>query len=495
MAAILWVVLSRPQPDKPYQAGLACFQREDWDCCIANFEEVLALEANYRDTAQRLDECRQRRVVETKSQDVKDAWSEITRCEAAEDWDCLREKSYEIATKLDPQDQGTRKKFAEASLRQAQAVMDDDPDTALGLLREAQDLDVDPLPQGFQSTMDQLEGYLAGATAYAAGDWETTIAALTPYLEFRDSRDLVYDSYVRLCQAALKAGDLEESRKQADQALLIKPDGAEAVACGMGIADATYEALMQQAQGNLDQGQWQQAIEICKQALAVKSDDQQAQDCIGRANDGLYQEAAARGQNLLNKCQLNEAIAAFNEALAIKPGDSAAQAGIAQASSLQQPVTKRLANSYDDWRGTQGYNGWTYLAQVGGAVQEIGSDGSIYWWDRGEGSRIQQDGQHPGRSMEAVRRWRSSVNGTVKVYLQYRLQNGRGNTLLTLRQDGRTVWSQNVVSTSVLSDQMTLAVSAGTNLDLVVNSNGSQTDDLTLLRMTIDQQVSQCTPQ
>ena len=52
-----------------------------------------------------------------------------------------------------------------------------------------------------------------------------------------------------------------------------------------------------------------------------------------------------------------------------------------------------------------------------------------------------------------------------------------------------------MVSTSVLSDQMTLAVSAGTNLDLVVNSNGSQTDDLTLLRMTIDQQVSQCTPQ
>jgi hypothetical protein len=46
----------------------------------------------------------------------------------------------------------------------------------------------------------------------------------------------------------------------------------------------------------------------------------------------------------------------------------------------------------------------------------------------------------------------------------------------------------------VQSQETTLDVSAGSNLDLVVNSNGSQTNDFTVLRMTIEQQVQQCEP-
>lgn len=495
VAVILFFVLNRPQPDKPYQAGLACFQREDWVCCISNFEEALAIEPGYRDAAERAEECRQRQVESAKSEELKDAWSEIARCNSAEDWTCVREQAKTIATKLDPADAGARKEYAAASLKLAQEAMVDDPEKALESLMEALDLDVEPLPEGFEATRSQLEDYLAGASAYATGDWEQAISLLTPLAGFRDSVDLVYDSYVRLCQQALKDGDLETARQEAEQALALKPAGVEAMTCVTGITDASYEALMTQAQARLDAGEWQAAIDICTQAQNVKPDAQEPLDCVVRATDALYQASFAQGQDFLNRCRLDEAIAAFQQALTFKPGDSAAQDGINQAQQLKTPVTRKLADSYNDWSSSQGNNGWYYLAQVGGAMQEVAWGGDFaYWWDRREGSRIQQDGQHPGRSMEAVRRWRSPISGVVRVSIQYLLQNGRGNTLLSLRQDGRTVWSQTVVNTNVQSHQETLNVSAGSNLDLVVNSNGSQTNDFTILRMTIEQQVQQCGP-
>jgi tetratricopeptide (TPR) repeat protein len=372
--------------------------------------------------------------------------------------------------------------------------MESDPEAALGLLNEVRDLDVESLPAGFDQTFNQLDSYLSGVAAYGQGDWQEAIDQLTPILAFLDGRDRVYDSHVRLCQSALRAGDLETAQQEAAEALALNPDAAEAAACAAGITDASYETLMAQAQRDLDEGQWQAAIAICQQALSLKSDDAAPTDCIARATDGLYQESFSQGQDLLGRCRLDEAIAAFNQALSYQPGDSAAQAGVSQAQQLKTPIARRLADSYDDFRSSQGYNGWYYLAQAGGALQQIPWGGDAYWWDRGQGSRIQSDGQHPGSNMEAVRRWSSPINGVVKVYIQYRLQNGRGNTQLSLRQDGRSVWSQTVFNTDVLSHQTTLNVSAGSNLDLALNSNGSQTNDLTLLRLTIEQQVQQCEP-
>jgi tetratricopeptide (TPR) repeat protein len=494
VAAVLYFVLGQPQPDKPYQAALACIVQEDWSCCIANLEQTLVIDAAYRDAATRLQDCRERQIASTQQATLEGAWSKVARCKAAGDLDCVRATAYDIAIKLDPEDVGARNEYAEASLQMAREIMASDPQAALGLLNEVRDLDVEALPAGFDQTFNQLDSYLSGVAAHGRGDWQEAIDQLTPILAFLDGRDRVYDSHVRLCQAALEAGDLETAQQEASEALALSPGAAEAAACAAGITDASYETVMAQARRQLDDGQWLAAIDTCQQALGIKPDDAASTDCIARAADGLYQESFSQGQDLLDRCRLDEAIAAFNQALSYRPGDSAAQAGIGQARQLQTPVTRRLTDSYDDWRTSQGYNGWYYLAQVGGATQEIPWGGDAFWWDRGQGSRIQQDGQHPGSNMDAVRRWRSPVNGTVKVYIQYRLQNSPGNTLLSLRQDGRSVWSQTVFNTNVLSHQTTLDVSAGTNLDLVLNSNGSQTNDFTMLRMTIEQQVQQCEP-
>ena len=197
----------------------------------------------------------------------------------------------------------------------------------------------------------------------------------------------------------------------------------------------------------------------------------------------------------MKKCQLTAAIQAFNQALQVKPNDKTAQDGAARARQLQAPVTQRVADSYDDFSSTQGRSGWYYYARVGGTLQEIGWAGNAYWWDRREGSRIQQEGQHPGSNMEAVRRWRSSVNGKISVLIRYYLQDGRGYSRVTLLQNGSQVWGQSVSSLNELSAQVTLDVAVGTNLDLVLNNAGSQTNDFTLVRMTIDRQISQCTPQ
>ncbi len=289
--------------------------REEWGCCIANLEQTLTLDPAYRDAAPRLQECRQRQIETAQQAELEGAWSKITRCKAAGDWDCVRATAKDIAVKLDPQDVGAAREFAEASLQQAQEIMNDDPAAALGLLQEALDLDFEPLPAGFTQVYNQLDGYLAGAAAHAGGEWPEAIARLTPVLSFLDARDLIYDSHVRLCQAALRSGDLANADQEAANAKQLRSDAPEADACAAGVADANYETLMAQAQRELDQGQWQAAIAICDQALLLSPDAQAPNDCIAQGNDGLYQDSFAQGQDLLNRCRLDQAIAAFNQAL------------------------------------------------------------------------------------------------------------------------------------------------------------------------------------
>lgn len=496
VAAILYFVLGQPQPDSPYQAGLACFQREDWGCCVENFQKTLALDPGYRDAASRMAQCQDRQITDAQGQELKDAWSEIARCKSSEDWDCVRENALAIATKLDRKDDGARKEFAEASLTMAQGIMDVDPEIAIGFLRDVQDLEVEPLPANFQSTLDLLTAYQAGATAYAGGNWQTAIDELSAAGNFRDSQEIIADSHVRLCRSALAQGDLKTADQEVSNAKQVDPQNSDADTCADAITDAHYEATMTEANALLESGMWEDAIAVCRDASSLDSAAQEPKECMARANEELYRASLARGQDLLARCHLNEAIAAFNEAQTFKPNDSAAQSGITEAQTLQKPVTTRLADSYDDWSSNQGTNGWYYLAHPGGQTQEIPWGGDAYWLNRGEGSRIQRDGQHPGRSADVTRRWRSNINGSITVNIQHRLENPRGNTQILLRQNGRILFNETVSTTSFRqAPPISLTVSSGDNIDLVVGSNGNQTNDMTLVRMTIEQMVPQCTPQ
>jgi hypothetical protein len=97
--------------------------------------------------------------------------------------------------------------------------------------------------------------------------------------------------------------------------------------------------------------------------------------------------------------------------------------------------------------------------------------------------------------VEVIRRWRSTVTGQVIVTITYSLETSLGSTYFYLEQDGQRGNRVYVSSTREQSVQIPWTVAAGHNLDLVLNANGTQTNDYTYLHMMVQQQVAQCTRQ
>lgn len=528
-AGLVWF-LTRPDTDGFYQEALRCERAGNWSCCVDELEQVVSLDAGFRDAGKRLLECRRQR-------DIELAWKELARCREAKDIECVRVNGCRIAAGLDPADVGAGNACADASLTLARERMEDDPEAALQLLTEVKALNLASLPGDFEPTMARLTRYLEGQAAFAAGNWLEAVERLDPVADFRDSRDLLYLAHARQCEALLQAGELDPAQAAADVALKLKNSGAEARSCSEAIRDERYareldearthlaakaypaavaaaeralgyrgadetaldiivQAYLEQGQAELAAGRYQEAITIAQQALAVRSGDPEVIAVQTQATQALYDNALGRGQVALNACRLPEAVQAFQEALSFKPNDKPATDGIKRAQELQTPITRRIADTYDDWSSQQGKNGWYYLGRTGGTDREIGWDRDAFWWNRGEGSRIARDGQHPGRNLEVVRRWRSTVSGEITLALQYMLQDRRGNTSLYIQVNGRTIWSNNVTSTSLQQPKVgPITVSAGNNVDFIVNANGRQEADFTVLRVTIFQQVAQCVRQ
>ena len=473
--------------DRIYADGLDCFQSENWACCTNEFQKVVDIDPTYRDAAERLDECQHR-------WDLDTTWKELNRCLLIDDWACIRETSQTIITELDPTDPAARKASVDASFELATQMAEEDPEQALQILQEAEESGGATLPDGFDGLAATLESYLAGIEAFGKKEYPDAIDLLTPIRSFGDSEERIYTSYVRLCNAALEEGELAAAGEYAREARAIKPGGAEAQACAAGIEEDQYAAQLATGLAHLDAEEWEQALETCAAALDIDPGGGDAKNCIEQANQALYEEQIELGQANLAKCQLDDAIAAFDNALYFKPNDATAKAGIAEATELEKSDTKQIADSWNGWSSAQGRNGWYYLA--GPARQQISWGGDGYWWNRGEGSRIQQKNQHPGRGIEVVRRWKSGINGTVKVKLDFRLENWRGNTQLTILKNGQRIWSGTARSTS--NQTITtppFSVAPENNIDLVVGPNGSQTNDNTFVHVTIFSQVPRCKPQ
>ena len=491
-AVLVYSLTQSPGPEKVYAEGLACYQAENWPCAVDRFTTVLTEDPAFKDAATRKAEAERRVAVES-------AWTQITRCQAPDpdDWACVYKQARIIFADLDPKDDRARSLFAEAAFHQAQDAQRTDPDAAIALLRDVKDdAQITQIPAGFEDLYDRLDGYLSGAGAYAGGDYGKAVSLLEPVADYLDSRGMLYQSHVRLCQVALKTDDLAAAQDHADEALRFDRSGSEALACADAIRQTGVESIMVEARSLLAAAKWQDAITTCQQALEVETDNSEAQACIGQANDALYQGALTAAQELLRKCQLDQAIAAFDEVLMYKPGDASAEQGKQQAAALKTPKTARIADSYDDWSSNQGSGGWHYLARASGADQQIGWGGDAFWWNRGEGSRIRQDSQHPGSGVDMVRRWVSPIAGSIVADIQYRLQDGRGNTLVYLNANGGNVLSRNAGGSGFQSARVgPLNVSPGSTLDLGVNSNGSVTYDNTMIRMTIFRQLAQCQPQ
>lgn len=495
--ALAAYLLTRPKPERFYTDGLRCQQRQDWSCCVDNLERTREIAPDFRDVAARLAECQCHQAADN-------AWREITRCQAAEDWDCIHQRARQLVKDLScANDLAARKQFALAAYRVAQSQADSDPAAASALLQEVMDAGVkaEELPDGFDALFSTLDAYLKGIETYLAGDFRGALALLQPVSGRWDARDYLYQSHVRLCQTAVDGGQLDEAESEANAALALEGDDVAAPSCLAAVRGRRADALLAESQSQRDAGRLQEALASAQAALALRPGDSEAQAAIETANRLIAEDLEAQhraklqeAQALLELCHLPEAIAAFDAALVLKPDDPEAAQGRQRALSLSQPDQRRIADSYDNWSSQQGAGGWSYLARAGGGDQQIGWGGDAYWWDRREGTRIANDGQHPGRYVEAVRRWRSTVNGQIIVALQYKLADGRGSTTFYVQQAGRTIWSASVNSTSLQQPKVgPLTITAGTNLDFIVNSNGRPEADFTVLRVTIFQEVLRCT--
>ena len=485
IAFIAFLFLRSSGPEQAYSAGLECFRNEDWPCCVNEFQKVVDEDPAFRDAQDRLNECQQR-------WDLDTAWKELGRCQTAEDWECVRKNASKVM-ELDPTDAPARKALAQANYNLARELLEDDPAQAFELLKAVKRLHLESPPEGFGEMFDQLQSYLQGVQAYSASDYKKAIETLTPLSAFLDSSTLIYTSHIQLCRQALKDGDLTEASRQARSAEKIDPNGAEVQSCNESITSNAFAALLAEGEDALSQRAWEKAIDACTQALQLQPDDADAEQCIDQARQALYQRFMTQGQTLIQQCKLDEAIDAFNQALTYQPDSQEAAEGIAKAQDLKQSDYKLIADSWSGFSSVQGRNGWYYLA--GSARQQIPWGGDGYWWNRWEGSRIQQKNQHPSYNAEMVRRWVSGINGTVVVRLDYRLENWRGNTYVAILKNGKKLWgaTANTTRNQTVTTQP-FTIKKGDRIELAVYANGSQTNDNTFVRMRISRQIPRCTP-
>jgi len=167
-----------------------------------------------------------------------------------------------------------------------------------------------------------------------------------------------------------------------------------------------------------------------------------------------------------------------------------------------------VADSAGDYSSTQGENGWFYgysdtnntftlLPRYGGFINSFSAistnwnlDGTNSWL------LLDQFGGHPegiicGRltnTLSAVRRWVSTVAGTVQVSATLKdLDTGGGNGVAgSIVVDGVTVISRSIGDGGSTNFTTPAIVSVGSTVDCVLDAkNGDECYDYTLFRITI----------
>lgn len=133
--------------------------------------------------------------------------------------------------------------------------------------------------------------------------------------------------------------------------------------------------------------------------------------------------------------------------------------------------------------GTQGPI-WYYKDSSGANLSWTGT----YWAGSGY-LGIWDTGGHPGNPLDSVRRWIAPADGDVRITGTAANVSGCGGpssgTLVSIRKNGVTLWSQVVPGSGSYPYDVTTSVVATDELDFVINSNGSVTCDSTQFDPTI----------
>jgi len=146
-------------------------------------------------------------------------------------------------------------------------------------------------------------------------------------------------------------------------------------------------------------------------------------------------------------------------------------------------VGSTIYSASGQFSGTQGPI-WYYLDSVGTLLTWAGS-----YWSGSTSLSIWDTGGAPGHPLNAVRRWVSPADGDIRitgVAENYSGCSGLSNgTVVTIKKNGTTLWTQVVPPTGTVPYDVSTTVSATDEIDFVLNHNGNQTCDSTRFDPTI----------
>lgn len=147
--------------------------------------------------------------------------------------------------------------------------------------------------------------------------------------------------------------------------------------------------------------------------------------------------------------------------------------------TLQVGATVYSASA--DFSGTQGPV-WYYKDSSGSNLSWTGT----YWQGAGYLS-LWDTGGHPGTPLDAMRRWVAPADGSVRVTGTALNYSGCGSngTIVTIKKNGTTLWTQLVTGTTSYPYDVSTTVVATDTLDFLINNNGQDICDSTQFDPTI----------
>lgn len=147
--------------------------------------------------------------------------------------------------------------------------------------------------------------------------------------------------------------------------------------------------------------------------------------------------------------------------------------------TLQVGATVYSASA--DFSSTQGPV-WYYKDSSGANLSWTGT----YWQGAGYLS-LWDTGGHPGNPLDAMRRWVAPADGSVRVTGTALNYSGCGSngTIVTIKKNGTTLWTQLVTGTTSYPYDVSTTVVATDTLDFLINNNGQDICDSTQFDPTI----------
>ncbi|HEY9250517.1 MAG TPA: glycosyl hydrolase, partial [Rariglobus sp.] len=171
-------------------------------------------------------------------------------------------------------------------------------------------------------------------------------------------------------------------------------------------------------------------------------------------------------------------------------------------SSVTEAPNPIVADSAADYTKTQGANGWTYgyANLASGAAYSTGNFQPMTWgiWTtynyrwKGNGTYNFMTSQqaHPNSSW-AIRRWTSTVAGTVEINGELKRGSGGDGTRLRLFVNGVEKLNQAIAPGADLTYSVpNVAVSVGSKIDLAIVQEGNSTNDATTATMRVSRVLS-----